>query len=220
MEYGKAFTYVFDDEEWIMKIVIGGIVTLFSFLLIPIPLLVGYMIQVIQNVARGDPKPLPAWSNMGALFVKGLKWIVVAIVYALPLILIVCLTTILSLAVGGDRRTADTLLTTVSLLTTCCNLIWSLFMTVVMPSAMIRFSLTENIGAAFQFGEVFRLITSNLGNYIIVIILGWVASFVAMFGFILCLIGVIFTTFWAVVVTGHLYGQLGRLYQSTAPAAA
>ena len=30
MDIGKAFTYMFDDEEWVQKLVIGGLLTLVS----------------------------------------------------------------------------------------------------------------------------------------------------------------------------------------------
>jgi len=51
-------------------------------------------------------------------------------------------------------------------------------------------------------------ISANVGNYIIVIILIWVAGLIASLGVILCVIGVIFTQFWSYLVTGNLMGQL------------
>lgn len=41
MDIGKAFTFVTEDERWLTKIGIGALVMLFSFLIVPIPLLIG-----------------------------------------------------------------------------------------------------------------------------------------------------------------------------------
>ena len=69
--------------------------------------------------------------------------------------------------------------------------------------------------AGFQFSEIFGIIRANVGNYIIVILLIWVAGLIASLGVILCVIGVIFTQFWSYLVAGNLVGQLAAEYQST-----
>ena len=69
--------------------------------------------------------------------------------------------------------------------------------------------------AGFRFREILEVITSNVGNYIIVIILIWVAGLIASFGVILCVIGVIFTQFWSYLVSGNLLGQLAAHEQTT-----
>jgi hypothetical protein len=60
---------------------------------------------------------------------------------------------------------------------------------------------------------MFSFISNNFGDYIIVILLVWVATFIASFGTILCGIGIFFTNFWAFLVTANLYGQLARKAQ-------
>ena len=76
------------------------------------------------------------------------------------------------------------------------------------PAIMIRFAESGQFNAGFQFGEIFSFISANVGNYIIVIILIWVAGLIASLGVILCVIGVIFTQFWSYLVAGNLMGQL------------
>jgi hypothetical protein len=81
---------------------------------------------------------------------------------------------------------------------------------VVMPAALMRFAVNERIGDFLAIGELFGFITRNLGNYIIAIIVYWVASFVAGFGVILCIVGVLVTSFWSMLVSAHLFGQVYR----------
>lgn len=76
--------------------------------------------------------------------------------------------------------------------------------------------VSGKLKAFFRFGEIFSYITSNLGNYIIALLVSLVASFAAGFGTILCFVGVIFTSFWAYLVSAHLLGQVYRQAQASA----
>ncbi len=85
MDIGKAFSYVFDDEHWISKVLIGG-------LLIWIPIVnfavFGYMIKIAQNVAQGNPHPLPEWGEFGDHFMRGFYVFVIYLVYLLPIFIL------------------------------------------------------------------------------------------------------------------------------------
>lgn len=213
MDIGKAFSYVFDDEKWITKILIGGLFVLLSPLLVGIPFLLGYVVETVGNVMRDETRPLPEWTDLGDKFVKGLILIAVAILYNLPVIFLACLLGILSLA-AGDR--GEGLLASGRLCVQCLSSLWGLLMAIVAPAVVIRYAESGEFGAAFRFGEVFSLITANLGNYIVALLLGWVASLIAGLGTILCLVGVLFTTFWSYLVAAHLWGQVGRQARPTA----
>ena len=63
MDIAKAFTFVTEDERWVGKIGIAALITLLSFLIIPIPLLVGYMVGVVRNVKDGVVNPMPEWDR-------------------------------------------------------------------------------------------------------------------------------------------------------------
>ena len=82
MDIGKAFSYVFEDEQWISKVLLGGVI-----LLIPIVgwiAVSGYMVKVAQNVAQGNPRPLPQWGEFGDHFMRGLYAFVIGLVYLIP----------------------------------------------------------------------------------------------------------------------------------------
>jgi len=55
MEYGKAFTFAFDDEEWVMKIILGGVFALLSPVLVGIPFVLGYMLDFVILIIVGIP---------------------------------------------------------------------------------------------------------------------------------------------------------------------
>jgi hypothetical protein len=97
----------------------------------------------------------------------------------------------------------------------CIQFVLSLVGNLFVPAALIRYAQFETFGSAFQFGEIFNFIKNNIGDYVIAIIISWVASVIAGFGFILCIIGIFFTSFYSALVSAHLYGQLARKAYST-----
>lgn len=228
MDIGSAFTYMFDDQDWIKKIAIGGGITLVALILTPILIglalflpLSGYMLETLKNVRDGRPTPLPEWTNFGDLFSKGLMIFVIYLVYNIPSILFSCISGGINVAVANPDMNQDVVATLgiVSVCVSCLQIILSLLGNALLPAAIIRYAEYGSLGAAFQFGEIFNFIRNNIGDYIIVVLLSWVAGLLAAFGVILCIIGVFFTGFWSILVTANLYGQLARKTGSPVPAA-
>ncbi len=212
LDIGRSFTYMFEDESWIMKIVIGGIL-----LCIPIVnfMALGYMLEALKKSADGVDIPLPEWDDFGGKFMKGLFLFVIGLVYTIPIWLVACVLAGLTLVAGNN----DTLMSMVGLLSTCASclyLVWIIVVWLVMPAAWTRYAVTGEFMSAFQFGELFGYISSNVANYIVGIILAGVAGFVAGFGVIACFVGVLFTMFWAYLVMAHVLGQVYRQSLATA----
>jgi hypothetical protein len=214
MDIASAFTFMFDDEEWVKKIAVGGGITFLGLLLSPILIgiavllpLSGYMLETLKNVRDGRPTPLPEWSDFGNLFSKGLIVFLIALIYSLPSLIFVCI--YVGAQYGLANADSDILIVVASCLM-CVLVLFILLASFLLPAGLIRYAQYDTFGSAFQFGEIFSFIRENIGDYIIVILLSWVAQFVASFGFLLCLIGILFTGFWSVLVTASLYGQLAR----------
>ncbi len=208
LDIGRSFTYMFEDESWIMKIVIGGIL-----LFIPIInfMSMGYMLEVLKRVADGTDIPLPEWDDFGGKFIKGLMILIIAIVYTIPIWLVACvLGGLTGLAGAADSEALAQFAGLISTCASCLYLIWGIVVWLVMPAAIIKYAATGEFMAAFRFGEIFSFISGNIANYIVAIILAGVAVFVAYVGLIACFVGVFFTMFWAYLVMGHLLGQVQR----------
>jgi len=207
MDIGKAFTFVFEDDEWISKVLVGALFVLASSVLVGIPFLLGYMLLTMRNVMQGVEKPLPKWENLGDLFRDGLILAVIFIVWAIPIWIILCLQWFLALIIGDSYRAAETL----GVLTTCIGCLsglWGIVITLFSPAIYIRFAQNPEFKSGFEFAELWEFTKDNIGNVIIAILLGWVASIIAQFGVILCVIGWFATVFWAYMVQAHLYGQV------------
>jgi Protein of unknown function (DUF4013) len=93
METGKAFSFVFQDPNWPVKVLIGGMLVFVSFAISLIPvvgwivavllflILQGYQLVLMRNVINGVAHPLPEWANFGAFMRDGIIMFIITIVY-------------------------------------------------------------------------------------------------------------------------------------------
>jgi hypothetical protein len=211
MDIGSSFTYMFEDESWIKKILIGGIVSL-------VPIVnfaaMGYVVEVIRNVRDGRPTPLPEWDQFGQMWMSGLWLFVIFLVYSIPIIILACISGIATgvMASALEGASADAVGGTMGIVSTCLSCLmglWGLVIGVLTPGIVIRYAETGQFNSAFKFGEVVGILKVNVGSYLIVLILLWVAIYIiSPLGLIACVVGIIFTYFYAYLIAGNLLGQL------------
>ena len=204
MDFGKAFSFVFDDEDWIKKIGVGGLISLIP--IIGTFLVIGWGVEVVKRIIRDDAEILPDWSDFGGYLARGFLVFLVILVYLLPVILIQGCTSLPFLYESAD----DTLLTIFTIVTVCFGCLTTLYSIaayLVLPAAIANYAATDEIGAAFKLGEIFKMVRDNIGTYAMVLLGGIVAGLVASLGTIACLIGVLFTSVYSFAVNGHLWGQ-------------
>jgi hypothetical protein len=213
MDIGRAFTFVFEDEQWITKALIAAAILLlgvaFSWLLaIPLilafALLSGYMMEIIRDVLRGELDQLPEWANWGELIVDGIKVVVIGIIYGLPIIIA---TICLGMPMALFAEDAEAFSSLLGLLLSCFTLLYAIAMSIVLPAAYAVYAATDDLGAAFRFGDVFGLVGDNLSTYLITFVMSWVAGLIGSLGSFVCGIGWLVTLPYAIMVYGHLYGQ-------------
>jgi len=216
MDVGQAFTFMFKDEEWIKKVLLG---ILISF----VPIfgqfaLVGYTLAIIRNVRNGEPQPLPDWSEVVQYFVGGLKLWVVNMVYSLPALVLACpliLIGFLPLLAGDNTEMMDTLgaITGILAIILCLPpILYGFFLTLLSPALLIRLAETEDISACLRFKEVIRFTFANIGSIIIALLLVFAAGAIVVpiaAGLTLGLLGLL-APVWINASLGHLCGQIAR----------
>ncbi len=207
MDFGKAFSFPFEDADWLKKI---GIAALLLF----IPLLgmlwvSGWSLEITKKVIRRDPEPLAAWDDFGGYLVRGFQVFIIGFVYALPVILA---TTCVSLVFPAamDPNAADEAgyaAIAAMVCVYCVVIIYSILLAFVIPAALGHFANEGKFSAAFRFGEIIGLVRAAPGAYLLALIGNILAGFIAGLGVILCAVGVVLTMAYSQAIIGHLNGQ-------------
>jgi hypothetical protein len=219
MDFARAFSYVFEDQDWLKKVGIAGLVMLIP--LIGQIVVMGWMVEITRRVINDEAQPLPAWDDFAGHAMRGLQGFAIGLVYALPVIFISgCGNVLLAMAGNaGSGDFGDALLgiaTLLSFCVSCLSFIFSLALGLVMPAALGRFAATGQLGSAFQFAEVFGMVRSSIGPYLLVLVGAIASGFVGGLGAIACGIGLFFTMAYAFAVNGHFYGQAYKIANANA----
>jgi len=209
MDFGLAFSYVFEDEDWVKKLALASVLCLTVIGVIPV---LGWGLEVIKRVIKEDPEPLPNWSEFGQYFVKGLLVLLVGFVYSLPVILVGSCNAGAGALLGNTGEDFATPL--IWILTSCLSCLYVLYglgVSLVLPAALGHYAASGQFGSVFKLGEIFRIVKNNLGNYGLVF-LGMLLSYIiAPLGTVACGIGVAVTTAYAILFNSHLMGQAYRI---------
>ena len=206
MDFGKAFTFVFDDPEWLKKIAINSLIGL-----IPIVgqiYVMGWGLEVARRIVAGSGQPLPD-VDFGTYLGYGFKAFVVALVYTAPIwVLSIIVAGLSALLYEVSQDAANAIGLIVGICFGSFGLIYGLLMGVMMPAAFTRMVVFGSIKDGLAFGSVFSLVRAAPGAYLLVLVGSMVAGFLAsIVGTLACGIGVIFTMTLYQAVMGHFYGQ-------------
>jgi hypothetical protein len=227
IDIGRCFRFVPEDPDWIPKILIGGGFALLSAFLIGIPFVAGYWVRTLRRVAAGDPRPLPAWDDLGGIFGDGIKPALVGLVYGFAVVAVIasvgCLVGSLFWGASSlDRhsRGAGDALATLGGLGAFGIYAFVMFAALVanlfLPAVLVRVGLKGDFAAGFEIGAIVGFIRDNLLNYVLSLLFYFLASFASQFGFVLCCVGVFPLAFWAYLILAYALGETVRLNPGSA----
>jgi hypothetical protein len=174
----------------------------------------GYSIRLLQNVRDGQEYPLPEWDDWGGDFMRGLKYVVVGIVWALPLIIFS-----IPLAIGGaitdGNGAAQFFGVSILICAGCLMFLYGLFVALAAPGFTIAYSTDERINSGLQFTEIYQWTMANVGQVVVAVLVVLLAQAVlGMLGAVLivCLVGPALASLATSIFQHHVYGQLAREY--------
>lgn len=213
MDLGLAFSYVFEDDDWLKKVGIAALI-----LLIPIIgqiIVLGWALTITRRVIQNDPVPMPDWSDFGEYTILGLKAFVIGLVYAIPFIIFMIPSSILSGTI--DPHGPNAIISIIITLLGCLTFLYSLIIALIMPAAYGQLAATGEIGDGLNVSKIISMITKNPSTYLMAFLGLILAGIVASLGSIACGIGVIATSAYAMAVEGHLFGQAYRVANPAGP---
>jgi len=228
--FETALKYPVENDDRTETVLIGGLLTLLAWLLLPAVLVAGYFQRVLAATNAGEPTP--SFGDWGDLFGEGLKAVAVALAYfALPIVLLGAVlatllvfsveTTVVESGVPTDPGTvvepatsAEPGLLSVAVVFGGLALagVTGLAAWYVLPAALARLAVDGRFSAAFELRELAGIVAT--GPYAT----GWLLALVvlAIDGAVLSTLASIpivgwalapFAVFYLNVVAVALYGQ-------------
>jgi hypothetical protein len=207
MDFGLAFTYQFDDEEWIKKLLLTGLIAL-----IPIVgqfYLTGWMMEIAERFAKDQAKTLPE-IDFGGYLGKGFSGFVATFVYSLPG-LIVMVPGIIASALAASSGEDAAVFGIIAMV--CCyglGILVSIAAGLLSLPAIVEVQL-KGLKAGFQVKKMWSIFKSAIVPYLITIAVVAIAvPIISSLGGIACGIGVIFTLPYSISLYGAFLGMAYR----------
>ena len=207
---GEAFGYA---KEGLVGKWMKWILLLIATILLTLPLM-GYSLKIL----RGE-KPSPEVEGWGTLFIDGIKYVIICLIYAIPVFIILAVTMapVLAAAMTGDSNAVMAGLGGFLMglvLLVIVAIIIGLFEFI----GIVRFARTGSMGEAFNFSAILATI-GKIGwvNYIlaliimgvILVIIETICSLIPVVGMLLLFILMPFLTIFQARYTCMVYDSAG-----------
>jgi hypothetical protein len=208
----ESLGYLRESEDVWRTVIIGGILSLFGFLIVPLFAIAGYLVRVLDRTANGNDEA-PVFEDWEELIVEGAKASAIAFVYAL-----VPLAVLLAFVLSGGLLGAtgsDVLGTIGGLGIVAGLLVWlglSLLAMYAVPAALANFAEKRSLSAGFEVETMRRVLmdrtyaTGWLMAFLVVVggsIVTSLLNFIPVVGFI----AGAFVGFYAVVAAYYIIGH-------------
>jgi hypothetical protein len=192
MNFSRAFTYIFDDKNWVRKLVIGGLLTISSLLIIPVPFVLGYLAKAVKAASSRQKDILPDWTDWINLYKIGLNTLIIIGAYLLML--------------GFANKFLE-------MIPFFGNLNWILntFFSFVIPVPVIIYVTNGKINQAFNPESLKNFIVDNFVDLFLIWIVNLILIPIFLSGVFVMFFGLFFTLFYTLLVRSYLYGNLYRI---------
>lgn len=188
LDIGAALAFVVRSRRWVTKLLIASLWLLFSPLLLPLLVFLGYAVAVAREAAEGRGE-LPSWDHVTRKLKDGFLISVITLIWNLPAI-VLSIPDVNALAVVAG--------------------LWGLLLFILAPAIWSQY-LEGGFKAAFNLAAIVRRIRFHLGLTLVVGTLGMVLPVLGLIGLIGLLVGVLATFAYAVFVIAYLFGLYARL---------
>jgi energy-coupling factor transport system substrate-specific component len=189
LNLGEAFTFVVRSDRWVRRLLAAALSLLFSWLIVPLLLLIGYVVEIARRVRAGD-QALPPWDRRWRKITDGFKVLGAILIWNIPSLLTSIFDQVGVVAAAGS--------------------VWSLLVLLLVPGIISQY-LDRGFRGALNAVAVLRRFRVNLALSLVVGALTVALSTIGLIGLVALVIGVLITFAYASFIGGYLIGQYARL---------
>jgi len=206
MNFGLAFSYVFNDEEWFKKVALTALCGLIP--VIGVFIVSGWGLKATKNVIDGNEENALPNLEFGPDLGRGFMAALITLIYMVPVGIIAGIASGF-FGIGSNQEQVWMII--LYILGGCVGLIGLLvavaiaFLGVV---AVANYVAKGNFKAAFNFKENIRMLKKSFVSWLLVVLGQILAmSIIAPLGGIACGIGALLTAAYGTAIYSHLLGQ-------------
>jgi len=206
MNFGLAFSYVFNDEQWFKKVALPALCGL-----IPVigPFIVaGWGFKATKNVMEGNEENALPDLAFGADLGRGFMATLIGLIYSLPVAIIGSISGGLFGFGGNQDQTWMIILYIIGGCFGLIGLLLAVLIALMGVAAIANYVAKGKFGAAFNFKEIFGMLKKSFVSWLLTILgLILATSIIAPLGGIVCGIGALLTGAYGTAFFSHLLGQ-------------
>jgi energy-coupling factor transport system substrate-specific component len=213
LDLGEAFTFIVRSDRWVRKLLAGAACLIFFWLIVPLLLLLGYVVEIARRV-RAGARELPAWDHPWQNVKDGFKVLAALLIWTIPSVLL----SIPAAIVSGVPETTPGSLGAISEaagIVAAGGTVWGLLVLLLEPAIISQY-LDRGFRGALNVAAVIRRARRNLALSIVVGALVVVLTTIGLIGLGAVVIGVLVTLPYASYVGGYLIGRYSRLSEQPA----
>ena len=182
-EIETAIRYPAESDDVVTTVLIGGLLTVFGFLVVPLFVLAGYLVRVLDRTADGDEVP-PTFDDFGELTVTGIKAAAIGLAYGFVPLLVGGVGVLVGIA-GIGAGNGNGIVAGLGVLGVLVGgIVWfglALLVAYLLPAALANFARTRSIGSGFDVGTLKPIWTSRTyalawGTAFVVFLIGSVVA--------------------------------------------
>jgi energy-coupling factor transport system substrate-specific component len=209
LDLGEAFTFVVRSPRWVRKLIACAACLLFSWLIVPFFLMLGYLMDVARDVRSGS-RELPLWDHRWWKIKDGFKFSIALVVWYLPAIVLAIPGQVVAGVNEATGNPTPGAITSAAGILNTASSVWGLAV-LVLEAAIISQYIDRGLGAALNPAGVLRRLRVNLGLTIVIGALVVVLTTIGLIGLAGLGIGVLLTFPYSAYVASYLVGQYARL---------
>lgn len=204
----NAVRYPMDHDDWLVTVLIGGVLSILGFLVVPLLFVAGIVVRAMSRTLDGVDEP-PVFEDWTELLVDGLQAVIIWIVYLLIPILIMLFTVggvVLAGLTGGEGGLAAAIAG--AFIGFTISGILALLFGYVATAAVVNFARTGELAAGFQFRYLLDVILTAeyaipwLVALVVWIVVGFIAGIPVIGWFISP-----FVSFYGALVAARLIAE-------------
>jgi len=208
MDFGKAFSYQFETEDWWKKLLITGLITLIP--VVGVLYALGWMMEISSRFAKsptGANVELPD-VDFGTFIGKGFQGVVVTLVYSVPaLIVMLPLAIILPVSVNVmDDPTAIVVISGI-----CCGglgILLSIAGGLLAYPAIVEIQVKDGLKAGLNFKHIFAIFKGAIVPFLLsILVIAVVSPILLSLGALLCGLGALLTVPYSFSLMGYFLGN-------------